>query len=124
MLNNLEKIMRFIPHSKKDDCMTYVFAGTSMPRTSTECNRLLIFIAFSFALISFSVVGQRYVYIALVLLYLYLLNLYQRNPYTAVTKFIYAMPIVFIVHIAWTLYNCYCNVGFDIVYQPLLFLIY
>ena len=87
-------------------------------------NRLLIFITFSFALISFSVVGQRYVYIALVLLYLYLLNLYQRNPYTAVTKFIYAMPIVFIVHIAWTLYNCYCNVGFDIVYQPLLFLIY
>lgn len=85
---------------------------------------LLFFVIISFSLISFSVVGQRYVYIAMVLLYIYLLNMYQRNPNTAVTKFIYLLPVVYSVHIAWTIYNCYCNVGLDIIYQPLPFLIY
>lgn len=85
---------------------------------------LLFFVIISFSLISFSVVGQRYVYIAMVLLYMYLLNMYQRNPNTAIVKFIYLLPVVYSVHIAWTIYNCYCNVGLDIIYQPLPFLIY
>lgn len=86
-------------------------------------NLLLFFVVISFSLISFSVVGQRYVYIAMVLIYFYLLNIYQRNPDTAISKFIYTMPIIYSIHIAWTVYNCYCNVGLDIIYQPLPFLI-
>lgn len=80
---------------------------------------LLFFIIMSFSLISFSVVGQRFVYIAMVLLYLYLLNVYQKNEDSAITWFIYLMPLVFIIHIAWTIFNCYCNVGIDILYYPL-----
>lgn len=82
-------------------------------------NYLLFFIIFSFSLISFSVVGQRFVYIAMVLLYFYMLNIYQRNQTSAIRVFIYLMPMVYAIHIAWTLYNCYCNVGLDILYQPL-----
>lgn len=84
---------------------------------------LLFFISVCFALISFSVVGQRYVYIAMVLMYLYMFNLYQQNPTSAVRGFICSMPIVYILHIAWTVYNCYCNVGIDILYKPLPFLL-
>lgn len=84
---------------------------------------LLFFIVVGFAMISFSVVGQRFVYIAMVLLYLYLLNLYQLNPQSAVRGFIIAMPMVYVLHIAWSLYNCYCNVGVGIVYEPLPFLL-
>ena len=82
-------------------------------------NVLLLFIAVSYALISFSVVGQRFVYIALVLLYMLLLNLYQDNRNSNIRLFIYAMPVVFSLHIMWTIYNCYCNTGLDIYYQPL-----
>lgn len=84
-------------------------------------NILLYFIAISFALISFSVVGQRYVYIALVLLYMFMLNIYH-NHYI-VKNFIYTLPIVYVLHIAWFVYNCYCNTGLDIYYQPLPFLL-
>jgi hypothetical protein len=92
--------------------------------TSTQLYKvLLFFISVSFALISFSVVGQRYVYIAMVLMYLYMFNLYQQNPTSAVRGFICSMPIVYILHIAWTVYNCYCNVGIDILYKPLPFLL-
>lgn len=84
---------------------------------------LLFFIIFSFSLISFSVVGQRFVYIAMVFLYLYMLNIYQRNQTSAVRIFIWLMPLVYAIHIAWTLYNCYCNVGIGVLYQPLPFLL-
>lgn len=84
---------------------------------------LLFFTAFAYSLISFSVVGQRFVYITMVLLYMFLLNMYQKNRNTSITKFIYFMPFVFIIHIAWTLYNCYSVVGMDIFYQPLVFLL-
>lgn len=78
---------------------------------------LLFFIIIGFALISFSVVGQRYVYIGMVLLYLFLLNIYQNNS-RLVAWAIYVMPFLYSLHIAWFLYNCYCNVGVDILYQP------
>lgn len=81
-------------------------------------NILLVFIAISFAMISFSVVGQRYVYVAMVLLYMFMLRIYQNNV-SLVSKYIYALPIVYILHIAWFFYNCYCNTGLDIYYQPL-----
>lgn len=85
---------------------------------------LLFFIIVSFSLISFSVVGQRFVYIAMVLLYLYLLNVYQQNRDSAITWFIYLMPLAFIIHIAWTLFNCYYNVSIDILYYPLPLLLF
>ena len=82
-------------------------------------NVLLLFIIASYALISYSVVGQRFVYIALVLLYMFMLNLYQDNQESSVRRFIALMPIVFSMHIMWIVYNCYCNTGLDIYYQPL-----
>lgn len=85
-------------------------------------NLLLYFTLIGFFLISFSVVGQRYVYIAMILLYMFMLNAYQRCP-IKVKSYIYAMPIVYILHIAWFFYNCYCNTGLDIYYQPLPFLL-
>jgi hypothetical protein len=84
---------------------------------------LLFFVAVSFMMISFSVVGQRFVYVAMVLLYLYLLNLYQLNPQSTLRRFILALPLVYILHIAWSLYNCYCNVDMGILYIPLPFLL-
>jgi hypothetical protein len=89
------------------------------PYTKKIYHYLLFFIIISYALISFSVVGQRYVYIAFVLLYFLLLNIYQEHRNSAIRIFIYAMPFVFGIHILWTLYNCYCNTGLDIYYQPL-----
>ena len=83
---------------------------------------LLFFIALSFATISFSVVGQRYVYIAMILLYFMLLNIYQNNSESRIATFIKAMPVVYILHILWTAYNCYCNTGFDIYWMPMPFL--
>lgn len=80
---------------------------------------LLFFIVVSYALISFSVVGQRFVYIAMVLLYLLLLNIYQNNRKSSINIFIYSMPLVFSIHIMWTLYNCYCNTGLGIYFLPL-----
>lgn len=85
-------------------------------------NILLFFIAISFAFISFSVVGQRYVYVAMVLLYLFMLNIYQNNK-KQMERFIYALPIVYILHILWFAYNCYCNTGMGIYYLPLPFLL-
>ncbi|MBQ3248984.1 MAG: EpsG family protein [Alistipes sp.] len=80
---------------------------------------LLFFIVVSYALISFSVVGQRFVYIAMVLLYFLLLNIYQDNMKSGINIFIYSMPFVFSIHIMWTLYNCYCNTGLGIYFYPL-----
>lgn len=96
---------------------THIFITT--PYIHRLYNTLLFFIAFSYALISFSVVGQRFVYITMVLLYFLLLNLYQNNPKTYIKRYIYAMPIVFSIHIMWTLYNCYCNTGLEIYFFPL-----
>ena len=84
---------------------------------------LLLFVSFSFALTPFSVVGQRYIYIAMVLLYLYLLNLYQHNRSAPLRRFILVMPFIFALHIAWTLYNCYCVTGWGIYLLPLPLLI-
>lgn len=89
------------------------------PYTSKLYNVLLLFIIVSYALISYSVVGQRFVYIAMVLLYMFMLNLYQENRNTTIKVFIYLMPVVFSLHIMWVIYNCYCNTGLDIYYQPL-----
>ena len=89
------------------------------PYTSKLYNVLLLFIIVSYALISYSVVGQRFVYIAMVLLYMFMLNLYQENRNATVKTFIYMMPIVCSLHIMWNIYNCYCNTGLDIYYQPL-----
>lgn len=91
----------------------------SSPYIQKIYHYLLFFIIFSYALISFSVVGQRYVYIAFVLLYFLLLNVYQEDQNSAIKIFMCAMPIVFSIHILWTIYNCYCNTGLDIYYQPL-----
>ena len=89
------------------------------PYTSRLYNVLLLFIIVRYALICYSVVGQRFVYIAMVLLYMFMLNLYQENRNTSVKTFIYMMPIVCSLHIMWNIYNCYCNTGLDIYYQPL-----
>lgn len=91
----------------------------SSPYIERLYRALLFFVVVSYALISFSVVGQRFVYIAMVLMYMLLLNLYQENRHSATTTFIYALPVVFIIHILWTLYNAYCNVGLEIFYMPL-----
>ena len=93
------------------------------PYTEKIYPLLLLFVAFSFALTPFSVVGQRYIYIAMVLLYLYLLNLYQLNRSAPLRRFILVMPFIFALHIAWTLYNCYCVTGWSIYLLPLPLLI-
>lgn len=103
--------------------LIYLHRNWSSFRTTLYTERLynvlLIFIIASYALISYSVVGQRFVYIALVLLYMFMLNLYQDNQESSVSRFIALMPIVFSMHIMWIVYNCYCNTGLDIYYQPL-----
>ena len=103
--------------------LIYLHRNWSSFRTTLYTERLynvlLIFIIASYALISYSVVGQRFVYIALVLLYMFMLNLYQDNQESSVRRFIALMPIVFSMHIMWIVYNCYCNTGLDIYYQPL-----
>ena len=103
--------------------LIYLHRNWSSFRTTLYTERLynvlLIFIIASYALISYSVVGQRFVYIALVLLYMFMLNLYQDNKESSVRRFITLMPIVFSMHIMWIVYNCYCNTGLDIYYQPL-----
>ena len=103
--------------------LIYLHRNWSSFRTTLYTERLynvlLLFIIASYALISYSVVGQRFVYIALVLLYMFMLNLYQDNQESSVRRFIALMPIVFSMHIMWIVYNCYCNTGLDIYYQPL-----
>lgn len=103
--------------------LIYLHRNWSSFRTTLYTERLynvlLLFIVVSYALISYSVVGQRFVYIALVLLYMLMLNLYQDNKESSVRRFIALMPIVFSMHIMWIVYNCYCNTGLDIYYQPL-----
>lgn len=74
---------------------------------------LLYFTIVGYSLISFSVVGQRFVCISMILIYMLLLNLYESSCGKGVKGFIYALPVVFSIHILWTLYNCYCNVGWE-----------
>lgn len=81
-------------------------------------NLLLWFTIVGYLLISFSVVGQRFVCISQVLIYMLLLNLYQTSDDRAIGRFIYALPVVFSIRILWTLYNCYCNVGWEIFVLP------
>ncbi|MBR5132682.1 MAG: EpsG family protein [Alistipes sp.] len=79
---------------------------------------LLWFTIVGYALISFSVVGQRFVGISMMLIYMLLLNLYKDKNSSGIRRFIYALPVVFVLHILWTLYNCYCNVGWEIFVLP------
>ena len=81
-------------------------------------NLLLWFTIVGYSLISFSVVGQRFVCISQILIYMLLLNLYQSSDSRAVGRFIYALPVVFSIRILWVLYNCYCNVGWEIFVLP------
>lgn len=81
-------------------------------------NLMLWFTIVGYSLISFSVVGQRFVCISLMLMYMLLLNLYQESNNRECVRFIYALPIVFSIHILWTLYNCYCNVGWELFVLP------
>lgn len=81
-------------------------------------NLLLWFTIVGYSLISFSVVGQRFVCISQILIYMLLLNLYQTSDSRAVGRFIYALPVVFSIRILWVLYNCYCNVGWEIFVLP------
>ena len=81
-------------------------------------NLLLWFTIVGYLLISFSVVGQRFVCISQVLIYMLLLNLYQTSDDRAIGRFIYALPVVFSIRILWVLYNCYCNVGWEIFVLP------
>ena len=81
-------------------------------------NMLLWFTIVGYSLISFSVVGQRFVCISQILIYMLLLNLYQTSDSRAVGRFIYALPVVFSIRILWVLYNCYCNVGWEIFVLP------
>lgn len=84
----------------------------------------LSFLLLGYTLTSFSVVGSRYLKFGLVLFYLLILNLYRLNPHNITLKrLIFLLPIVNIADIAWTVYNCYCNVGIDIFYMPLPFLL-
>ena len=82
-------------------------------------NLLLWFTIVGYLLISFSVVGQRFVCISMTLIYMLLLNLYQESGNRGIKRFIYALPVVFSIHILWTLYNCYCNVGWEIFVLPM-----
>lgn len=84
----------------------------------------LSFLLLGYTLTSFSIVGSRYLKFGLVLFYLLILNLYRLNPQNiTLRRLIFILPIVNIADIAWVVYNCYCNVGADIFYMPLPFLL-
>ena len=80
---------------------------------------LLWFTILGYAFMAFSVVGQRYVYVAIALIYILLANIWQRSRDRGIGRFIYALPLLFCIHILWTLYNCYCNTGWEIFALPL-----
>jgi hypothetical protein len=84
----------------------------------------LVFLLLGYTLTTFSIVGSRYLKFGLILFYMFILNLYRLNPHNITLKrLIFLLPIVNIADIAWTVYNCYCNVGIDIFYMPLPFLL-
>lgn len=84
----------------------------------------LSFLLLGYTLTTFSIVGSRYLKFGLILFYLFILNLFRLNPHNITLKrIILFLPIVNIADIAWTVYNCYCNVGIDILYKPLPFLL-
>ena len=79
----------------------------------------LWFTILGYAFMAFSVVGQRYVYVAIVLMYMLVANIWQQSRDRGIERFIYALPLLFCIHILWTLYNCYCNTGWEIFALPL-----
>lgn len=86
--------------------------------TSSLYDIMLFFLLVGYICCTFSVVGQRYLHFGLVLLYLFLLNLYQQNRKSKIESFILIMPIVYVFNIAWLLYNCYCNTGWELYVLP------
>ena len=85
---------------------------------------MALFLLIGYAVISFSVVGSRYLNFGYILFYMVCLNLYQNNKNNReLSNYIKVLPFVNIGNIAWTIYNAYCVVGVDIFYQPLPFLL-
>ena len=85
---------------------------------------MAMFLLIGYVLISFSVVGSRYLNFGYILFYMVCLNLYRNNSNNRLLcNYIKVLPFVNIGNIAWTVYNAYCVVGFDIFYQPLPFLL-
>lgn len=82
-------------------------------------NYTLFFLLVGFTFITFSVVGQRYLYLALILLGHCLLNLYKENNNSFIKFYISIIPIVFIGYIAWTIYNSYISTGINIYIKTL-----
>ena len=82
-------------------------------------NYMLFFLFIGFTLISFSVVGQRYLYFGTIMICMYLLILYNQNRESRVKRIITMLPIVFLGNIAWTIYNSYYNTGIDIYIKTL-----
>lgn len=85
---------------------------------------MAVFLLIGYVLISFSVVGSRYLNFGYILFYTVCLNLYQNNRNNRqLCNFIRVLPLVNIGNIAWTIYNAYCVVGVGIFYKPLVFLL-
>lgn len=83
-------------------------------------NLMLWFTIVGYSLISFSVVGQRFICVSMMLIYMLLFNIYRDDSGNrGVLSLIYALPMVMIIHILWTIYNCYCNVGWEPFILPL-----
>lgn len=83
-------------------------------------NLMLWFTIVGYSLISFSVVGQRFICVSMMLIYMLLFNIYRDDRGNrGIISLIYALPMVMIIHILWTIYNCYCNVGWEPFILPL-----
>lgn len=80
----------------------------------------MVLLLLGYTLSSFSVVGQRYLTVAMLMFYLFCLNIYRENSkQQSLRYYLLAMPIVNIGNIAWMIYNSYSVVGTDIFFMPL-----
>lgn len=83
-------------------------------------NLMLWFTIVGYSLISFSVVGQRFVCVSMMLIYILLFNIFKDSrDNSGIRRLIYTLPFVMIIHTLWTIYNCYCNVGWEPFILPL-----
>ena len=82
-------------------------------------NYALSFTFLGFGLLSFSVVGQRYLYLCWIMLGLFLLVLYNKNRNSTIRLLIAIIPLVFLGHILWVIYNSYVVTGTTLYYQSL-----
>lgn len=87
--------------------------------SSNILNLTLFFIFIGYIFISLSVVGQRYLELGIILLYMSLISIYQIDRSKNIKLLIIATPFAYSIHIAWTIYNCYCNTGLGIYFLPL-----